>query len=203
MASSPESSLDRLWREYGAVFREFDDLSLGRWMSQTLGQISGRTWRLSHPLIGAYRLAAQLGHERQIWLKRISTPPSVYPEASCCRAPLLPLLTRDVLESGLICQHCNETAIAFEDLPSELHRELKEWAENYSTAHKVAHWDEAQQARCGDYDEAFEDAASDAEELLFQAGSVLAVKLLDSYPTILWEDQDECLEVRPEDIEMQ
>jgi hypothetical protein len=25
-------------------------------------------------------------------------------------------------------------------------------------------------------------------------------KLLDFYPAVIWEDQDECLEVRPEDI---
>ena len=24
--------------------------------------------------------------------------------------------------------------------------------------------------------------------------------LLDFYPAVLWEDQDECLEVRPEDV---
>jgi hypothetical protein len=39
------------------------------------------------------------------------------------------------------------------------------------------------------------------EELLGFAGKTLAPKLLDHYPAIVWEDQDECLEVRPEDIE--
>ena len=28
-----------------------------RWLSQTLGQLAGKVWRLSHPLLGAYRLA--------------------------------------------------------------------------------------------------------------------------------------------------
>ncbi|MGO8765363.1 MAG: hypothetical protein ACLQSR_09570 [Limisphaerales bacterium] len=37
-----------------------------------LGQLEGKSWRLSHPLIGAYRLAAQLGHDRQIWQKRLA-----------------------------------------------------------------------------------------------------------------------------------
>src|SRR6478609_1630947 len=117
MSSYSDSPLDRLWREYGAAFRDFDDLTLARWLSQTLGQLSGRSWRLSHPLLGAYRLAAQLAHERQIWLKRLATPPSAYTESPCCRAPMLPLLTRDVLEAGLICLHCSDTLVALEDIP--------------------------------------------------------------------------------------
>src|SRR2546423_3958809 len=91
VGSYSESRSDRLWKEYISVFAGFDDLTLARWMCQTLGQLSTRSWRLSHPLIGAYRLAAQLGHDRQIWFKRMATPPADYLEAGCCRAPLLPL----------------------------------------------------------------------------------------------------------------
>ena len=111
-----DSPLDRLWKEYSVVFRDFDDLTLGRWLAQTLGQLEGKTWRLSHPLLGAYRLAAQLGHDRQIWHKRIATSPQAYSESACCRAPTLPLLTRDVRDAGLICQHCNETLVPFEEI---------------------------------------------------------------------------------------
>src|SRR5947208_9031082 len=107
MAENPESPFDQLWKEYALIFKDFDDLRLGRWLAQTLGQLEGKSWRLSHPLLGAYRLAAQAGHERQIWLKRLATAPAAYPEAPCCRAPLLPLLTRDVKDAGLICQHCS------------------------------------------------------------------------------------------------
>ena len=64
MAANPESPLDQLWKEYSLVFREFDDLKLARWMAQTLGQLEGRAWRLSHPLLGAYRLAAQAANDR-------------------------------------------------------------------------------------------------------------------------------------------
>jgi hypothetical protein len=39
-----------------------------------------------------------------------------------------------------------------------------------------------------------------AEKLLAVAGSEIAPKFLDAYATIIWEDQDECLEVRPEDV---
>jgi hypothetical protein len=200
MAMESESPLDRLWREYGQVFRGFDDLSLVRWMSQTLGQLRGRCWRLSHPLFGAYRLAAQVGHDRQIWLKRLANLPADYTEADCCRSPLLPLVTRDVTESGLICQHCSGTAVPFDDIPAEVQAALNTWAEEYKPVHEVAHWDDRQRRRTGNYDRVFEDAARSAETLLSRLGQDLAPQLLDHFPVVLWEDQDECLEVRPEDI---
>ncbi len=200
MSTEHESPLDQLWEEYGQVFRRFDDLTLARWMSQTLGQLKGQSWRFSHPLVGAYRLAAQAAHDRQVWLKRLATPPSAYTESECCRAPLLPLLTRDVIESGLICQHCSATAIPFDDLGPELKPRLKLWAETYAPVHEVAHWDEARQRMARDYDGEYEKAAKRAEKLLVQLGTELAPLLLDTFPAIIWEDQDECLEVRPEDI---
>ena len=39
-----------------------------------------------------------------------------------------------------------------------------------------------------------------AEQMLARAGRELAPKLLHSYAAAVWEDQDECLEVRPEDV---
>jgi hypothetical protein len=202
MAVDPESPLDDLWQEYSEVFREFDDLTLARWMAQTLGQLQGRAWRLSHPLLGAYRLAAQIAHDRQIWLKRLATPPAAYVEAPCCRAPLLPLLTRDVLESGLVCQHCSGTAVPFEEMPPELQTIVKAWAEEYSPVHAVAHWEDRQRKATGNYDRAYEEAAKEVELLLARAGTEIAPRFLDVYPAIAWEDQDECLEVRPEDVPM-
>ena len=197
-----ESPLDRLWREYSAVFRDFDDLTLARWLAQTLGQLQGRAWRLSHPLLGAYRLGAQLAHDRQIWLKRLATAPPSYSEASCCRAPLLPLFTRDVLESGLVCQHCGDACVPFEETPQELQKQIRSWAEQYAPIHAVAHWDDAQRKRSGNYDGKLEEAAEQAEELLVVAGGQIVPKFLDFYPAIVWEDQDECLEVRAEDVEL-
>jgi hypothetical protein len=202
MGNYSESPLDRLWKEYSVVFRDFDDLTLARWMAQTLGQIAGRAWRLSHPLIGAYRLAAHLAHDRQIWLKRMATVPAAYREASCCRAPLLPLLSRDVLETGLVCQHCGESCVPWDELHPDLQGELKAWAEEYAPCHETAHWDDDQRRRSGDYNGKLEQAAKQIERLLAVAGSKLAPMLLDHYPAIIWEDQDECLEVRPEDIEL-
>ncbi len=200
MVANPESPLDLLWKEYSLVFREFDDLTLARWLAQTLGQLEGKAWRLSHPLLGAYRLAGQLGHERQIWLKRFATPPPAYAESPCCRAPVLPLLTRDVRDSGLICQHCNDTLVPFDDVPAALKSDLEDWAAQYAPVHAVAHWDDHERKRARDYDRAYEKAAKEAEVLLARAGSQLAPRLLEYYPAVVWEDQDECLEVRPEDV---
>jgi hypothetical protein len=200
MAFESDSPLDMLWKEYGRVFADFDDHTLARWLAQTLGQLEGKTWRLSHPLVGAYRLAAQLGHERSIWLKRMATPPAAYAESPCCRAPFLPLLTRDVRESGLICQHCNETLVPFEEIPTELRGEIESWAQQYEPIHAVAHWDDRQRRSAGNYDAAYENAAEEAEKLLARAGKDLAPKLLNHYAAAVWEDQDECLEVRPEDV---
>ncbi|HET7626124.1 MAG TPA: hypothetical protein VFM25_12745 [Verrucomicrobiae bacterium] len=200
MATEPESHLDLLWKEYSEVFREFDDLTLARWLAQTLGQIAGKSWRLSHPLLGAYRLGAQLGHDRQIWFKRLVTPPAAYTESPCCRAPMLPLLTRDVRDTGLVCQHCGETLVAFDEIAEPIRSKLEVWAAQYEPIHAVAHWDDRQRKSSGNYDHAYEQAAKEAEALLGRAGRQLAPQLLEIYPAIVWEDQDECLEVRPEDV---
>ena len=200
MAHMSDSPLDDLWKEYSAVFRDFDDMTLARWMAQTLGQLEGRAWRLSHPLLGAYRLAAQLAHERQIWFKRLASPPAAYRESPCCRAPLLPLFTRDITDTGMVCQHCGDVCVPFEEIPAELQSELRDWAEKYAPVHAVAHWDDAQRKRGGSYDNKLEEAATKAERLLGTAGRKIVPKLLEYYPAVVWEDQDECLEVRPEDI---
>jgi hypothetical protein len=202
MDNLSEPADDRLWKEYSAVFRDFDDLTLARWMAQTLGQLAGRAWRLSHPLVAAYRLAAQVGHQRQIWFKRMATAPAAYQESACCRSPLLPLFTRDIVDMGLICQHCGETAVAFDDLPKELHDPILKWVEKYQPVHKVAHWDDAERKQARNYDAKLEEAAQKAERLLETVGKVIVPKLLDSYAAIVWEDQDECLEVQPEDLDV-
>jgi len=197
-----ESPLDRLWREYSGLFREFDDLTLARWLAQTLGQLDGRAWRLSHPLLGAYRLGAQVAHDRQIWLKRLASPPSAYPEAPCCRAPLLPLLTRDVLEMGLICQNCGDACVPYDDIPAPLQNEIRAWAKKYEPVHAVAHWNDAERKRSGNYEGKFDEAAEEAERLLVAVGRQIAPKFLEFYPAAIWEDQDDCLEVRPEDVQL-
>ena len=56
--------------------------------------------------------------------------------------------------------------------------------------------------QAGNYDGKFEEAAQKAERLLAQAATQIVPKLLEEYSAIVWEDQDECLEVRPEDIDL-
>ena len=70
---------------------------------------------------------------------------------------------------------------------------------DYEPVHAVAHWDDRQR-RAGNYDDAFENAAKQAEQLLAYNGRELAPKLLEFYAAVIWEDADECLEVRPEDV---
>ena len=113
---------------------------------------------------------------------------------------MLALLTRDVRESGLICQHCNETLVPYDEIPVEIAGSLTNWAAEYEPVHAVAHWDDRQRKSAGNYDRAFENAAQQAERLLAIAGRELSPELLEHFPTVVWEDQDECLEVRPEDV---
>ena len=86
MATDPESPLDKLWQEYSLVFHDFDDLTLARWQAQTLGQLEGRVWRLSHPLLGAYRLAAQTAHDRRLRRLTPRRPAAARPCCRCSRA---------------------------------------------------------------------------------------------------------------------
>ena len=192
-------SVERLWQDYAGVFRQFDDLTLARWMSQTLSQLQGQLWRMSHPLVASYRLAAMVAHDRQVWHQRLVTVPPDFLITECCRAPLLPMVTRDVLENGLICLHCNGTAVEIEKVgePAEA---LAAWAETYAPVHGVAHWDDARRAAHENYDQAYENAATESEKQLAQLGLELAPPLVEFYPAVVWEDQDECLQVRPEDI---
>ena len=37
-----DAPLDLLWKEYSLGFRDFDDLTLARWLAQTLGQLAGQ-----------------------------------------------------------------------------------------------------------------------------------------------------------------
>jgi hypothetical protein len=202
MARELTDNHDQLWKGYSRVFMEMDDLTLARWMAQTLGQFSGQAWRLSHPLMLAYELAAHAAHDRQIWLKGMGIIPADYIAAECCRAPLLPMLSRDVFDVGLVCKHCGETGVKFDDLPEDLKPGMDKWSADYDEIHSVAHWEDDSKKLPPDYDTLFELAAQSAEKLLAQAGSQLAPALLELYPAVIWEDQDECLEVRPEDVDI-
>ncbi len=200
MSDSGDSFNDNLWREYARIFRDWDDLTIARWMAQTLGQFEGRSWRLSHPLMGSYRLACQIAQDRGLKLNRLVTVPVAYGVVECCGQPILPLLTRDVVESGLVCQHCGGTAVSFEDLPERIKPAVRDWSDRYAPVHQVAHWDDRERKGSKNYDKAFENAALKVELLLKEAAHEVAPLLLRHYPAVVWEDQDECLDVVPEDV---
>jgi hypothetical protein len=202
MTGNPDDAIDRLWKEYGELFEAYDDLTLARWMSQTLGQISGRILRYSHPIIGAYRMAAIIGQDRSIWHKRLVAIPPGYVESECCRAPVLPLFTREIADCGLICEHCNETLVKFEDMPNELKSPTERWANDYDTYHDVAHWSDAKRKACTDYQVERNAAANVCRQFLAKAVKDILPAYLDHYPVLLWEDQDECLDIKPEEIEL-
>jgi hypothetical protein len=200
MSTDEQNRLDQLWEEYGRFLNSWDDLSLARWMVQTLAQLQGRAWRLSHPLVGAYRLAATAAHKRGLRVGRLTRVPMEYADAPCCGAPLLPLVTRDVHEEGLLCYHCHGKAIPFEEIPEAHQEALEEWAREYAEIHAVAHWTDQEREQCRDYDKAYNQAAEQAEQLLHDLAVDIIPSLLESYPALVWEDHDECLDVRADDI---
>ena len=62
MATNADAPLDQLWKEYILAFRDFDDLTLARWLAQTLGQLAGNAWRLSHPLLAEIFRGQKIRH---------------------------------------------------------------------------------------------------------------------------------------------
>jgi len=98
--------------------------------------------------------------------------------------------------------HCHATLIPFPEIPTEHRLALNQWAAEYHPVHQVAHWTEDRQKAVPSYEQAYENAAQNAERMLERSGSTLAPGMLDIYPSVIWEDHDECLEVRPEDIRL-
>jgi hypothetical protein len=112
------------------------------------------------------------------------------------------LITRDIIESGLICQHCSDTCVPWDEVPAELQSVVRPWAEEYGPVHEIAHWEEDQRGDARRFDDKLETAARAAERILGTLGTRVAPSFLEYYPAVVWEDQDECLEVRPEDIRL-
>ena len=113
---------------------------------------------------------------------------------------MVPVFTRYVLSSGLMCHQCGETAIEFADIPEVLKPGTQSWASEYAGIHEIAHYDEDRLRQIADYEQMFEQAATDAETFLAMAAKELLPKFVEYYPAVIWEDQDECLEVEPKDI---
>jgi len=188
-----------VWAEYAEAFQDLDDLTLARWMAQTLSQLKGKVWRSSHPLLGTYRLAAEVSQKRQIWLKRLVKMPAGFREAPCCRSPLLPLVTRDATE-GLFCTHCGGIAEPFQDLDPDLGKVLSKWLEEYEVVHEVAHWSEDERANLHGYEDKLKESTDRARSLLRELRYIILPGFLEVYPAVVWQDSDECLDIGPEQI---
>jgi len=200
MAHDDHERLQSLWEEYRKPINTYDDPALARWISQTLGQLNGQAWRLSHPLVGLHRLLATTAHRRSLRVARLAQLPAGFPTCPHCDSPLLPLITRDVLDDGLVCETCGGSAVPFSDLPEEAREPLRQWAGTYAKIHAVAHWEETEKALHGEYEKAYQQAAEQAEDLLRELAREHLAPLLEHYPALVWEDHDECLDVRPDDV---
>ncbi|MGC8885947.1 MAG: hypothetical protein ACP5MG_02165 [Verrucomicrobiia bacterium] len=198
MNEDKDQALEKLFQEYESVFKSFDDLSLARWLAQSAGHLAGGCWRISHPFIVTYKLAAVVAYDRQIWHKRLVNLPIGFTESPCCSAPFMPVLTRDVIECGLLCHHCLETIVPFGEIPENVRHLLTDWQKEYSQVHNVAHCDEDLRSLNSNYNKTLSESREKALKLLYSLGREIAPKFLDYYPIIIWEDQDECLGITPE-----
>lgn len=189
-----------LWQEHTRALKTWDDLSLARWLNQTLGQLHERCWRASHPLVVAYRLGATVAQQRDIWNRRTFSFNNHYQRAPCCGAPTIPFISFEVCTHGLYCSCCGEVMNTLEELPAEINSGFRQWGASYDIIHQVAHWSDPERKQCGDYDRALDDACERAIPLLAKLGYELAPKVLRAFPAVFWEDADNCLDVIPEDI---
>lgn len=194
-----ESGFD-LWQEHTRALKSWDDLSLARWLSQTLGQLHERCWRASHPLVVAYRLGATVAHQRDLWNRRSLSFNHNYQAASCCGAPSIPFISFEVCTHGVYCSCCGEVLARLEDLAPALAAKFRDWGRAYDPIHQVAHWTDPERKQCGDYDKALDLSCERAAPLLARMGYQLAPSFLPIYSAVFWEDADNCLDVIPEDI---
>jgi hypothetical protein len=189
-----------LWQEHMRALKTWDDLSLSRWLNQTLGQLHERAWRASHPLVVAYRLGATVAHQRDLWNRRTFTSNHHYELAVCCGAPQIPFVTFEVSTHGIYCSCCGEVLNTLDHFAVPLAEAFRKWGQTYEPIHQVAHWTDGERKKSGDYNKAFDQAFEKAIPLLAQLGYELTPQLLLTYPTVFWEDADNCLDVIPEDV---
>ena len=119
MAFESDSPLDSLWKEYGRAFQDWDDLTLGAgWRKRSASSKAGRGGfrTRSSARTGSRRNSRTTGRSGSSgWPRRRR----LMRNRRAAARPFLPLLTRDVRESGLICQHCNETLVPFDEISAD------------------------------------------------------------------------------------
>jgi hypothetical protein len=201
MHDEERESAERLWEEYRSFLNGFDDPTLARWIAQIIGQLNGGIWRASHPLCGVFRLGAFTAHQRGLRPARHARIPEDFREAACCGAPMIPLFTRDIVERGFVCPFCDGTVMSLDELPEPSRAIVQGWAENYDRVHSVAHWDDRKKLSVRSFEEELEKAAEQASLLWVElVDQILPTLIPEIFPAIIWEDQDECLDIRPEDL---
>ena len=201
MPTESDSPLDQLWNEYGQVFREFDDLTLARWLAQTLGQLGGKAWRWSHPLDRRVpaRRASRPRSPDLVQTPGDRRPPHIWNRPAAAR-PCFPFSRATSARPASFASIAATRLFRSTKFRKPSAATWKTGRLQYAPVHAVAHWDDRQRKGAGNYDRAYEQAAKEAEALLARAGQQLAPRMLEFYPAVVWEDQDECLEVRPEDV---
>lgn len=189
-----------LWQEHARALRSWDDLLLARWLNQTLGQLVDRCWRASHPLVVAYRLGATVAHQRDLWNRKPIPMNSQFLSAACCGAPTIPFVSFEICTHGIYCSCCGDILATLEDVSKDLRNSIQHWGKVYETSHHVAHWNEEERRKHGDYDKMLDRACDEAVPLLARLGYELSPRLVGQWPVVIWEDADHCLDIIPEDI---
>ena len=168
---TPENTaLDKLWRVW-LVFRESTTdpraLAGATWASCKAASGGCRTVGATASLRG-WDTTARSGSN--VW------PPAAYPESPCCRAPFR-RCDRDVRETGLICQHCDDLVRWKIPRPANRPRQVGRPIRRRAWRRALGRAPAPVAVITTGYDE----AAKQAERLLGQMGAVGA-RLLELYP---------------------
>ena len=93
---------------------------------------------------------------------------------------MLPLLSARCPGIGSYLPALHETLVAFDEIPEPIEDECGKWAAQYAPVHAVAHWEDSQR-KTGNYDQAYDVAADEAERLLGVVARDIMPKFLDHY----------------------
>ena len=90
--------------------------------------------------------------------------------------------------------HCGQQMVALDKIKNQqLVEKLSQGAESSAPIHAVAYWGEWRRKSQDQYEHVFDEATQKSEAQL---------SYFDDFPLVIWDDQDECLQVRPEDIQL-
>jgi len=84
-----------------------------------------------------------------------------------------------------------------------LRAEVEGWAARYAPVHAVAHWMIASAKAPATTTTPTRKPPPRRKGCLASPERTSPPKFLEFYPAAVWEDQDECLSIQPEDIELE